>query len=231
MDETDKTSESLTEAPPAPPVPEQRVDPQAVSHFETPSWMRGPVQPVPPAVPEQYRPPPPPRPAPAAPAAPAARQVAIINNGHWAEHPKPRIFVGILLILSLGGLVASLIATITTQSSVAIAFLVGTAVLTVVMRGALMSSGSTITDLSGSRLVVRQDGLHEIFELTDPTHLIELVGRPEDSNWRLRLEKADGTLVELTANQVDPLKLHPAVEHYRAIAAQEKIDRERRFNR
>ena len=202
----------------------------AKSHFDTPSWLGPNRDSAPMTIPEQIEPdhddlddldi-----------AVPAVPQNPIIEAGHWAEKAKNRIAAGSLLVLSLVGLLVSLVLTITTQSAGAIAALAACAIVAVIFRGALMGAGITTVDLKGSILRVRKGGQLDIVNLADPVHLIELVGTPGQPTWRLRLEAVDGRVVELGPQQVDAVELHRVVEYYRAVADRTRRDKERRFNR
>lgn len=215
------------EAPPGPEVPTQR-QVEAREHFDTPSWI-GPNRPW-----QQFEPT---IPAQAEPVHDYSRAPtplldgAILSEGHWVEHAPPRRVAGTLLIVSILGLIGALVATVITQSPVAIGAAVACAVVVVAFRVALMSSGVRTVELKNGRLTVSQDGLKDIINLSDPAHLVELVGSPTDALWRLRLETIDGRLIELTPLHVNPTELHPAVAHFRSIADRERADRERRFNR
>lgn len=198
-------------------------------HFDTPSWIGSnrPWQPYEQTVPAQAAPAHESMPVPVA----TDRDSAVISEGHWVEHAPPRLVAGTFLVAAILGLIGALVASVITQSPVAIGVTVTCAVIAVVFRGALISSGVRTVELKSGRLTVSQDGHQELFNLTDPAHLIELTGRPTDSDWRLRLETLDGRIVELTRAHVNPSELHPAVVHYRRIADRERTDRERRFHR
>lgn len=200
------------------------------SHFSTPSWLdRGPVVPVPraaPQVPEQVQPvhdtlhpyaPPPP-------------SVVIAESAHWVEHRRPRLVVGILLTLSLLSAVGFLVAAIVTQGTAAIVGLVVCGVLVVIFRATLMSAGVTTTDLKGPILKVRVSGDLHIFKLDDPDHLVQLIGQPGSSGWKVVLESPTGSAVELDASDVNAEELHPVVEYYRGVAERERDQRQHRFN-
>lgn len=232
MDETDTTPTSGPEAIAAEAArqwaEQQRA--QARAQFSTPSWI-GPARPgheTQPLIPAQ------PEPthdeldllAPV-----RAPHTPIPDNAHWAERRRPRLVAGTLLVVALAGVVTFLVLTITTQSTPAIVGLVASAFVAVVFRGALMGAPITTVDLQGSVLRIRTGGVLDIVNLTDPVHLVELVGTPDQPSWRLRLEAVDGRVIELGPQQVDAAELHRAVEYYRAIANREKWDRERRFNR
>lgn len=203
---------------------------QARAQFSTPSWI-GPARPgheTQPTIPAQAEPthdeleflaPVP------------ATHTPIPDNAHWAERQRPRIVAGSLLVLALAGVVTFLVLTITTQSTASIVGLVACAFVAVIFRGALMGAGITTVDLKGSVLRIRNGGVLDVVNLSDPVHLVELVGTPDQPSWRLRLEAVDGRMIELGPQQVDAAELHRAVEYYRAIANREKWDRERRFNR
>ncbi|MBO9520290.1 MAG: hypothetical protein J7518_02030 [Nocardioidaceae bacterium] len=228
--------EGATDAPPVPPIPSQRDEHEtpavyeAREHFDTPSWLgpsrRGAEAP---SIPAQgspghdtYTPPPPPKPT---------RDIAILGEGHWTERARPRVFAGTLLVLSLLGVVACLVLTITTQSVGAIAGLAACAIVAVIFRGALMSASVTTVELKGATLKVRRDGQVDTFNLADPTHLVEMTGDPRSSSWRLTLEALGARYVELTSANVDAAELAPVVTYYREVAARELRDRERRYNR
>ena len=237
MDETDMEAYTRRIDAPAPPqVPDQRQDEadhfETPSHFDTPSWL-GPDRthqyetPAPPVVPTQAYPDHDRIHA----AAPAVSERAYISEGRWVESAPPRKLAGLLQLAAFAGLVGSLIAAVATKSPVAIGAAVACGFIVVVFRVVLMSSGVATTELKNGRLVVTKDGIKDIFNLTDPVHLVETVGNPADSSWRLRLETVDGRIVELGPTHVKAAELHPVVEHYRAVADNERRDRERRFNR
>lgn len=228
--------ESLTDTSVAPSVPGQRQENEtpavyeAREHFDTPSWLGPSNRPAEaPVVPQQgvpthdtYVPPPPPRPS---------RDVAILGEGHWTERARPRLFAGTLLALAMIGTVVCLVLTIVTQSAAAIAGLAGCAIVAVIFRGGLMSASVATVELKGATLKVRRDGQVDMFNLADPTHLVEMTGDPGGSGWRLRLEALGARVVELTPAQVDAKELAPVVAYYRAIADRDRLERERRFNR
>jgi hypothetical protein len=202
---------------------------QARAQFETPSWI-GPSRSPGGVVPAQAEPEhdefDEPEPAPVVP-----RGEPIPDTAHWAEKAGSRVVAGTVLILALAGLVTSLVLTITTQSTGAIAGLAASALVAVIFRGALISSGLTTVDLKGSVLRIRKGGVLDIVNLADPVHIVALVGEPESPAWRLRLEAVDGRIVELGPREVDAPELHRIVLYYRAIAERDRRDRERRFNR
>jgi hypothetical protein len=231
MDETDTSSirgpEALsTEA--ARQLAEQRRA-QARAQFETPSWI-GPSRGTAGVVPAQAEPEhdefdEPERIT----AMPSGEPIP--DTAHWSEKAGSRVVAGTILALALAGLVASLVLTITTQSMAAIAGLAASALIAVIFRGALMSTGITTVDLKGSILRIRKGGVLDIVNLADPVHIVALVGEPDEPTWRLRLEAVDGRIVELGPNQVDPQQMHRIVLYYRAVAERDRRDRERRFNR
>lgn len=237
MSESDSL-EGATDAPTIPQVPGQRDDSEAPAvyearkHFDTPAWLdsrpgyEGTEAPVVPAqsapTHDTYVPPPPPRPT---------RDIAVLDEGHWTERAKPRLFAGTVLTFALLGSIACLVLTITTQSAGAIAGLTGCAVVAVIFRGALMSASVTTVELKGATLKVRRDGQVDLFNLADPTHLVAMTGDPHTSDWRLRLEALGARLVELTPAHVDATELAPVVTYYREVAERERLERERRFNR
>jgi hypothetical protein len=201
---------------------------KARAQFQTPSWIgpnRTGTEPA--QIPEQAEPEHDELelPAPVVPHAP------IPETAHWAEKARPRLVAGILLFASIVGVLVSLVFTITTQSTGAIAGLAASAIVAVIFRGALMGSGMTTVDLKGSILRIRNGGVLDVVNLADPVHLVQLVGSPDQPTWRLRLEAVDGHTVELGPRQVDAAELHRIVEYYRAIADRDKRERERRFNR
>jgi hypothetical protein len=155
----------------------------------------------------------------------------IPDTAHWSEKARPRVFAGTLLVLSLAGALTSLGYTIATQSPVAIAGLAASAIVAVIFRGAMMAAGVTTVDLKGSVLTIRQGGGVDLVNLADPVHLVELIGRPGDPTWRLRLEAVDGRVLEIGPKTVDAAEMHRIVEHYRAIAARARREREERFRR
>jgi hypothetical protein len=224
---SESESEGSTEAlPQVPPIPSQR-NFEGRQNFETPTWIGpgrpGAVQHVPAqAEPEHDM---------FAPVPVPTRDVAILAEGHWSERAKPRLVAGTLLTLALLGAAGCLVLTILTQSIGAIAGLAGCAIVAVIFRGGLMSTGVMTVELKGSTLKVRRDGVTDIFNLADPAHQATLTGTPGDPTWRLRLEALGGRVVELTPAQVDPAELGPVVAHFNAIAARERQERERRFNR
>jgi hypothetical protein len=155
----------------------------------------------------------------------------IPDAAHWADKARPRLVAGTLLVAALAGVVTFLVLTITTQSVPAIAGLAASAIVAVIFRGALMSSGINTVDLKGSVMRIRKDGVLDVVDLADPVHLVEVVGAPEQPSWRLRLEAVDGRTIEIGPTQVDAPELHRIVEYYRAVADRSRRDRERRFNR
>ena len=205
---------------------------QARAQFDTPSWI-GPHRPgttsdTTPLIPQQAEP----EHDDIEPAvATTVAAAPIPKTAHWVERARPRLLVGTLLVLALAGVVTSLVLTVTTQSIGAISTLVACAFVAVIFRGALMGSGVTTVDLQGARLRIRKDGVQDEVDLADPVHRVALVGTPDRSTWRLRLETIDGRTIELGRSQVDARELHRIAEHYQAIAEREKRDRERRFNR
>lgn len=234
MDETDitpATSPETVSAEAARQLAEQRRA-QARAHFDTPAWLGPTRDDGTAAIPAQVDP-----------GhddlahddleivAPTVSQTPIPDSAHWAEHARPRLFAGVVLVAALAGVITFLVLTITTKSAGAIAGLAGCAIVAVIFRGALMSSGVTTVDLKGSVLRIRNGGVLDVVNLADPVHLVALVGTPDQPSWRLRLAAVDGRVVELGPQQVDPAEMHRIVEYYRAVAERDKRDRERRFNR
>jgi len=162
---------------------------------------------------------------------PVVHGAPIPETAHWAEKASPRIFAGTLLALSVLGALTALGFTIATQSPVAIAGLAASAIVAVIFRGALMGAGVTTIDLKGSVLRIRRGGVEDVVNLADPVHIVELVGRPDQPTWRLRLEAVDGRTVEIGPKMVDAAEMHRIVEHYRAIADRARREREQRFRR
>jgi hypothetical protein len=201
----------------------------ARAQFETPTWL-GPARDsasTPAPIPSQ------PEPEHDDLAAPVPRPSAqrIPDAVHYVEGARPRIVAGVLLFAALAGVLAFLALAIATQSVGAIVGLVGCAFVAVVFRGALMGAGVTTVDLKGSIMRVRKGGVLDVVNLADPVHLVQLVGSPEDSRWRLRLEAVDGRTIELGPSEVDAEELDRIVRYYREVAERDKRDRERRFNR
>ena len=231
MDETDTgttRSHDALSAEAARQLAEQRRA-QARSHFATPTWL-GPTREDAPAIPEQVEPehddlddePE---------VAPPPTQGRIPDTAHWAEKARPRVVAGTFLVVALLGALVSLVLTIVTQSVGAIVALAACAFVAVVFRGALMGSGITTVDLKGSVMRIRKGGQLDIINLSDPVHVVDLIGTPDQASWRLRLEAVDGRVVELGPQQVDAHEVHRIVEYYRAIADRARRDRENRFNR
>jgi hypothetical protein len=162
---------------------------------------------------------------------PTITEHPIPATAHWAEKARPRMVAGTILLLALAGVLTFLVIAIVTQSVAAIAGLVACAFVAVVFRGALMSTGVTTVDLKGSIMRIRKRGVLDIINLADPVHLVELVGTPDQSSWRLVVEAVDGRTVEIGPSEVDAVEVHRIVEYYRQIATRDKRDRERRFNR
>ncbi len=200
------------------------------SHFSTPSWMdRGEVRPVArvsPIVPAQAEP----AHDTLHPYAATPASDAVLDSAHWVEHRRPRMVVGILLTLSLLGGIGFLVASIISQSTPAIVGLSVCGFLAVVFRATLMSKGVTTTDLKGATLKVRTGGDLQIFKLDDPDHIIEVVGEPGSSGWKVILEAPDGRIVELDASHVNAHEMHPVAEYYHAVAERERERRHYRFN-
>lgn len=203
--------------------------PAAESHFSTPSWMdRGEVVPVPraaPVVPAQVQPVHDTLHA----SAPLRSSEKVPEEAHWVERQRPRLVVGILLTLSLLGGVTFLVYSIITQETVAIVGLAVCGFLAVLFRATLMSKGVTTTDLKGTTLKIRMDGELHIFKLDDPDHIVQVVGQPGSSDWKVILE-APGRTVQLDGSQVNAHEMHPIAEYYRAIAVRERDRRHYRFN-
>lgn len=194
------------------------------SHFETPNWMGPRVGPAP-VVPAQVTPrhddllPEVPRPA------------GLREEAHWTEHTTPRLFAGAVLVSATIGVGITLFFTIATQSPAALIGLAIAAVIAIIFRGTMMSSGTATVDLKGSTLTVHRDGVTDKFNLKDPYQQIEAVGTPDSRSWRLRLTTYDGRLVELAPGGVNPAELMPMVDYYRAVAEREQENHKRRFNR
>lgn len=204
--------------------------PEVEEHFATPSWMdRGEITPVPrtaPVVPPQVQP----VHDTLHPYAPVRPADPIPDSAHWVEHRRPRFVIGTLLTLSLLGAIACLVVAIITQATAAIVGLAVCGFLAVVFRATLLSQGVRTTDLKGSTLKIRTGGDLQIFRLDDPDHIIQVVGEPGASGWKVVLEAPDGRIVELTAAHVDPAEMHPIAKHYHAVAETERERRHYRFN-
>jgi hypothetical protein len=200
----------------------------ARAQFKTPTWLgptRTDAEPV--AIPAQVEPEHDEVPV----VVPMTPADSIPATAHWAEKAAPRLLAGTILLASLAGTIAFLVLAITTQSVPAIAGLAACALVAVVFRGALMSSGVTTVDLKGSIMRIRKGGVIEVVNLADPVHRVELVGSPDQAAWRLHLEAIDGRIIELGPKEVDPVEVHRIVKYYRAIAERDRRDRDRRFNR
>ena len=199
----------------------------ARAQFDTPSWL-GPTRtdaPAP-AIPSQAEPD-----HDELVVAPPVPRVGIPDKAHWSEKASPRLVAGTILVLALAGLLVSLVLTVTTQSVGAIVALASCAFVAVIFRGALMGAAVTTVDLTGSVMRVRRGGVEHVINLADPGHIVQLIGTPEQSSWRLQMEAPDGTVVELGPRNVDPAAMPRIVEYYQAVAHREKRVRERRFNR
>jgi hypothetical protein len=205
---------------------------QARAQFDTPTWL-GPARDAgtAPQIPAQPEPEHDVFEAEPAYAAPAISSHRIPDTAHWEEKAAPRLLAGIVLLASLAGVIGFLVVAILTQSMAAIAGLAACAIVAVIFRGALMSSGVTTVDLKGSVMRVRRGGVLDIVNLADPVHLVELLGTPDQPSWRLHLEALDGRTIELGPSQVDAAEVDRIVRYYRAIAERDRRDRERRFNR
>ncbi len=203
------------------------------THFATPSWL-GPGRPSE-AAPEYAAPQVPVQAEPIHEQmhvyAPTPSADPVPETAHWVEHRKPRVFVGVLLTAALLGAITSLVFTVLNQSVVAVAGLVLCAIIAVIFRGALMSSGLTTVDLKSSTLKVRFDGEQSIFNLADPTTRIEMSGTPGSSDWKVLLESVDHRELTLTAAHVNPTEFQRIVTHYREVAERERRDRFERYNR
>lgn len=200
----------------------------ARAQFETPSWI-GPARPhTPPAhIPHQSEPEEDDLPVVAA----RVSQDPIPDTAEWKEKAGSRVLAGVVLLAAMAGVVAFLVVAIVTQSIVAIAGLAACALVAVIFRGALMGSGVTSVELKGSVMRIRKGGVLDVVNLADPVHLVELVGKPGEPGWRLRLEAVDGRAIELGPREVDAAEVHRVVEYYRAIADRDRRERHRRFNR
>ncbi|HET9498994.1 MAG TPA: hypothetical protein VFO98_01910 [Marmoricola sp.] len=205
---------------------------EARARFETPSWM-GPERSHSAATPSIPRQPPPAHealaPEPDVPAVPAGPPIP--SQGHWVEGAGPRMLASLMLAVCLAGALVCLFLAVATESVQAVVGLVVCAFFAVLCRGAMMSAGLVTVDLKGSMLTVHHDGYLDTFDLAGPLQLVEQVGMPGRRGWQLRLETADGRVVELGGHQVDAVELHRIVEHYRAMATRERRARERRDNR
>jgi hypothetical protein len=200
------------------------------THFDTPTWL-GPSnrEYVAPQVPVQadpqhdhlsvY--------APTAPPVPEG----VPDNAHWVEHRKPRVFVGVLLTAALLGALASLVLAVVNQSIVAVGALVVCAIIAVIFRGALMSTGLTTVDLKSSTLKIRKDGELSVFNLADPALRVEMTGTPGSSDWKVVLESVHHKELTLTSANVNPAEFDPIISYYRDVAERERQDRYNRFNR
>lgn len=205
---------------------------QARAQFETPTWL-GPTRDVgtAPQIPAQAEPEHDDDLDDLAIVVPSAVSHPIPDTAHWAEKAAPRLLAGTFLIAALAGMAAFLVVAVLTQSLVAIAGLAACAIVAVIFRGALISTGVTTVDLKGSIMRIRKGGVLDIINLADPVHLVELVGTPDQSSWRLVVEAVDGRTVEIGPREVDAVEVHRIVEYYREIATRDKRERERRFNR
>lgn len=231
MDETDNgtvTGRQATSAEAARQWAEQQRA-AARAQFSTPSWIGPPRDPAALQVPGQVEPDHDELivedPVPVTPAEP------IPETAHWAQKATSRLLAGTILLAALAGTIGFLVLAITAQSVSAVAGLAACALVAVLFRGALMSSGITTVDLKGSVMRVRKGGVIQVVDLADPVYLVELVDTPDRSTWRLRLEAVDGRIIELGPKEVDPVEVHRIVTYYRAIAERARRDRERRFNR
>jgi hypothetical protein len=205
---------------------------QARAQFETPTWL-GPTRDVgtAPQIPAQAEPEHDDDLEDLEIVVPSPVSHPIPDTAHWAETVAPRRLAGTVLIGSLGGALGFLVVTVLTQSLAAIAGLAACAIVAVIFRGALISTGVTTVDLKGSIMRVRKGGVLDVVNLADPVHLVHLVGTPGEPSWRLQLEAIDGRTIELGPREVDPIEVHRIVEYYRAVAQRERRDRERRFSR
>ena len=198
------------------------------SHFDTPTWL-GPTtrEFTPPQVPVQ--------PEPVHDQlhayAPTPVSDSVPESAHWVEHRRPRVFVGVLLAAALIGAVASLVLAIVNQSVIAVVALVGCAIVAVIFRGALMSSGLTTVDLKSSTLRVRQDNELSVFNLADPATRVEVTGAPGTSGWKVVLESVHHREITLTSAHVDTVAFDQILLHYRAVAERERQERHDRYNR
>lgn len=197
----------------------------ARASFSTPSWLgeRSSGHVVPPqptgdyeeTIPEQRIPPPP--------------AVSIVSDATWVEKRGSRSVSGTFLVAAVAATAYFAYEAVTARTTVMMIALALSAFVTIVIRLGMMSSQLTTVVLKGSQLTVSRGGLHDSFVLTDPMHMIDLVGSPTDASWRARLETVDGRVVELRPNQVDAPALHEAIRYYQNIADQVRRDRENRF--
>lgn len=205
---------------------------QARAQFDTPAWL-GPTRDVgtAPQIPAQSEPEHDDDLDEVALAVPSPLVDPIPDTAHWTEKVAPRLLAGTVLLASLAGVLGFLVLAIINQSPTAIAGLAACAIVAVIFRGALMSTGVTTVDLKGSVMRIRKGGVLDVVNLADPVHLVQLVGSPDQPSWRLHLEAVDGRIIELGRREVDPVEVHRIVEYYRAIAQRDQREREHRFKR
>lgn len=146
---------------------------------------------------------------------PARRTEQVPLHASWTEPAPGRWFTSALLVgvvlVGLGCLALAL----TTESRQWFVGLALAAVVAVVVRGAVISSTPLTVRLDGSNLTLHRGRTVDVYDLTDTFHLVETVGDPGRPGWRLRLEAVDGTITELTPQQVDPHVLTDAVALFR----------------
>ncbi|MET3960433.1 hypothetical protein ABIE44_000367 [Marmoricola sp. OAE513] len=137
-------------------------------------------------------------------------------HGTWRQ-PKPRrIFGQALLALALVGAGVGLFLTLWVQTFDALAVLVAFTNIALMTYTALSVSTPTTVTLDGPVVSVRRGRETDDFDLTGPVRRIIETGRTNRPNWRVRLETADGKVVELGPTQIDPVLMHAAITRYRA---------------
>jgi hypothetical protein len=136
-------------------------------------------------------------------------------HGHWSQ-PAPGRLIGVLVV-AVAGVAAGvgLALTVVQPSTGAVALLAVGTIVAVMTYGSLALASPTTVTLTGPVLEVRRGELHDVFDLAGPIRRLRTEGRPNRPNWRLRMETADGRLVELDPAQVDPMVITAAIERYR----------------
>ncbi len=157
-------------------------------------------------------------PAPAVPTprtSPAPSGAGIPARAEWTEARRGRWMANLLLTVLVLGTFASLGMTIATRSPMWVIGLVLCAFVAVVVRGTMISSTRSVVRLEGSNLTIQRGSHVDLFNLADTFHLVETVGTPGESRWRLRLETPAGRIIEVGPHQVDAEVIHNAVIYYR----------------
>ncbi len=145
--------------------------------------------------------------------APGATRIPV--RAEWTEKRRGRWLADLLLAVLVLGTLGCLGMTIATRSPIWAIGLVLSAFVAVVVRGTMIGTPRSVVRLEGSNLTIQRGSHVALFNLADTARLVETVGTPDDSRWRLRLETPTGRVVELGPHHVDADVMHHAVIYHR----------------